>query len=57
MIINRSVKGSTNIINKFILAAIRHKRDLSKILKNANAIINGEKIASDFGLQVRALTS
>lgn len=52
---NRSEKGTSSIINKFILAALFYKRDVWKILKNADAIIKEQKTDADFDLQVNVL--
>lgn len=52
IIINPANSGAVSSINKIILAAIRHNHDVQKILKNAKAIISGEKNAADFDIGV-----
>lgn len=52
VIINPANNAAVNIINKIILAAIRQKVDVQKILKHADTIISGEKKADDFDLVV-----
>lgn len=51
VIVNRSEKGTSSIINKFILSALYYERDVWKILKNADAIIKEQKTGADFDLQ------
>lgn len=52
VIINPANNEAVNTINKIILAAIRHNHNVETILKNADAIISGEKKVSDFNIQV-----